>query len=132
MGGEGGMGWAWTGARKTLLFMAGAKEGPSARAAGVGHGLDQSMPKLRRPHPHRSHLPPPPLQRPCHEKQCFTGSSPCPTPAALIFMVGALGGASASGGGGEGGVGSVGAPAMKSTGSQPRPPPPTPPSAPLP
>ena len=25
--GEGGGGWAWTGARKTLLFMAGALEG---------------------------------------------------------------------------------------------------------
>ena len=33
MGGEGGGGWAWTGARKTLFFMAGA-----VRAAGVGHG----------------------------------------------------------------------------------------------
>ena len=46
VGGEGGGGWAWTGARKTLLFMAGARAVGAAgavwavRAAGVGHGLE--------------------------------------------------------------------------------------------
>ena len=39
-GGEGGGGWAWTGARKTLLFMAGALRWGPVRVAGVGHGLE--------------------------------------------------------------------------------------------
>ena len=54
-GGEGAEGWAWTGACKTLLFMAEALEGGgkcerwavravravwAVRAAGVGHGLE--------------------------------------------------------------------------------------------
>ena len=39
VGGEGGEGsgvWAWTGACKTLLFMAGALEGGGASASGGG------------------------------------------------------------------------------------------------
>ena len=42
--GEGGGGWVWTGACKTLLFMAEAVRAVRAvwavRAAGVGHGLE--------------------------------------------------------------------------------------------
>ena len=49
VGGEGGGGWAWTGARKTLLFMAEVRAVGTVRAvravwalraARVGHGLE--------------------------------------------------------------------------------------------
>ena len=85
---------AWTGARKTLLFMQGRWRGGEVRAVGRGLGMDWE-----------------PVLEPL--KHCFSwpgrGWAWTGARKTLLFMAGAVegGGASASGGGGEsvGGVG---------------------------